>query len=146
MKTCKDIMTSEVSCCLPDDPVAKVAQIMRDEDVGAVPIVDDLKSKRLQGVVTDRDLVVKILTEGRDPRHTRISEAMTRDVVTCQPDHNIDEALAAMERHQIRRIPIVDSDRRVVGIIAQADVARQTEPVTTAEVVKEISRPTRKAA
>lgn len=145
MQKCEDVMTKDLSCCLPGDTAQKVAQLMKTEDVGSVPIVDNLPSKKLLGVVTDRDLAIKVVAEGRDPRSVRIENVMTRQVVTCKPENDLQQALDAMAQHQIRRIPVVDSDRRVIGIIAQADVAtRVRHAETTGEVVEEISK--RKAA
>jgi CBS domain-containing protein len=95
----------------------------------------------LLGIVTDRDLVLKVLAEGSDPRSTQIDGVMTTDVVACNPEDACDKALDLMEQHQVRRIPIVDKDNRLVGIISQADIAtRLDEPAKTAEVVEEISR------
>jgi CBS domain-containing protein len=120
--------------------VASVAQLMRDNDVGPIPIVADNDSKRLVGIVTDRDLAMNVVAEGRDPNTTRVEEVMTREVVTCRTDDNIEAALDAMSRQQLRRIPVVDENDMLVGIIAQADVAtRMDQPSTTGEVVKEIS-------
>ena len=145
MQTCKDVMTKQVSCCLPGDTARQVAQLMKAEDVGAVPVIDNQQSKKLQGMVTDRDIAMKIVAEVHDPKNTKIEAIMTREVVTCTADDSVEEALDAMSHHQIRRIPVVDAERRVIGIIAQADVAtRVREPRKTGEVVQEISR--RKAA
>jgi CBS domain-containing protein len=113
---------------------------MKDKDIGPVPIVQDRDGTQLVGIVTDRDLALKVVAEGLDPMTTRVSDVMTSDIVTCREDDNIEKALDAMSRHQLRRIPVVDKENRLVGIIAQADVAtRMNEPEKTAEVVKEIS-------
>ncbi|SRR5579884_168560 len=142
MTKCKDVMTKELTCCEPEDSAAKAAQAMKAQDIGSVPIVDSLQSKKLVGVVTDRDLAIKIVAEGRDPKSTKLKDVMTREVVTCGPDDDVEKALDAMARHQIRRIPVVDSDKRVIGIIAQADIAtRLHEDEKTGVVVEEISRP-----
>ncbi len=145
MQTCKDVMTKQVSCCLPGDTAQKVAQLMKTEDVGSVPIIDNQQSKKLLGVVTDRDIALKVVAEGRDPKNTKIEAIMTREVVTCGADDSVEEALDAMSHHQIRRIPVVDAGRRVIGIISQADVAtRVREHEKTGAVVHDISK--RKAA
>ncbi len=141
MKKCSDVMTKDPVCGTPDDLVADVAQLMLDEDIGPIPIVDDQNSKKLVGIVTDRDLAIKVVAEGRDSKSTRVADVMTRSVVTCRADDPLQNALDAMAEHQLRRIPVVDKDDRIVGIIAQADVAtRLNEPETTAEMVKEISQ------
>lgn len=140
MKTCSDIITEDVVYCLPDDPVSKVAQLMKKEDIGPVPIVDNEKFKTLVGIVTDRDLALKVVAEGRDVKKTKVEEVMTRKLVTCRADDNAERAMNAMAQYQLRRIPVVDDNMKLVGIISQADVAtRVDEPEKTGEVVKEIS-------
>lgn len=140
MTTCRDVMTKDPTCAVPDDTVAEVARLMKDKDIGPVPIVESHGSKRLLGIVTDRDLAIKVVAEGRDPQSTRVGDVMTGDVVTCRDDDDIDVALNAMSRHQLRRIPVVDDGNMLLGIIAQADIAtRMNEPEKTGEVVKEIS-------
>lgn len=141
MKTSSDVMTKNPVAALPDDTVASVAQLMKDRDIGPVPIVEDKISKKLLGIVTDRDLAIKVVAAGLDPRTTPVKEVMTRDVVTCHEEDEIEATLAAMSKHQLRRILVVDADGSLVGIIAQADVAtRMNEPETTGEMVKEISQ------
>ena len=140
MKKCSDVMTDNPVYALPDDTVDKVAQLMKKEDIGPVPVVDDEQNKRLVGIVTDRDLALKVVAEGRDPQTTKVEEVMTRKLITCRPDDDVESAMKAMAQYQLRRIPVVDNDDRLVGIISQADVAtRVDEPEKTAEVVKEIS-------
>lgn len=140
MTTCNDVMTTNPVCAQADDTVVSVAQLMKEQDVGPIPIVDDVTTKRLQGIVTDRDLAMKVVAEGRDPNTTRVSEVMTTDVVTVRQDDDIQAALDAMSQHQLRRILVVDENENLVGIIAQADIAtRMNKPEQTGEVVKEIS-------
>jgi CBS domain-containing protein len=140
MTTSSDLMTKNPVCALPDDTVASVAQLMKERDIGPVPIVEDKISKKLLGIVTDRDLAIKVVAEGRDPKTTTVKEVMTKDVVTCHENDNIRSTLDAMSKHQLRRILVVDADNMLVGIIAQADIAtRMNEPEKTGEVVKEIS-------
>jgi CBS domain-containing protein len=138
---CSEIMTKDPSCCLPSDTVFEAAQLMKSEDVGPIPIVNDKETKKLEGIVTDRDLAMKVFAEGLDPKNTRVEEVMTTGVVTCSPDDNANNVLELMEQHQVRRIPIVDDSDRLVGIISQADIATRMEaPKKTAEVLEEISR------
>jgi CBS domain-containing protein len=138
---CNEIMTKDPACCLPGDTVDQAAQLMKDEDVGPVPVVADQKTKRLVGIVTDRDLAVKVVADARQIAAVKVEEVMTRNPVTCRAEDDLQKAIAAMEKHQVRRIPIVDDNNRIVGIIAQADIAiRAHEPETTAEVVEEISK------
>lgn len=138
---CSEVMTKDPSCCLPTDTVFEAARLMKSEDVGPIPVVDDKEARTLAGIVTDRDLTLKIVAEGLDPKSKKVKDVMTTDVVTCGPDDNANQALELMETHQVRRIPIVDENKRLVGIIAQADVAtRMKGQQKTGEVVKEISR------
>lgn len=138
---CSDVMTKDPSCCLPTDTVFDAAQLMKSEDVGPIPIVSDKQTKKLAGIVTDRDLAVKVLAEGLDSKQTKIEEVMTTGVQTCGPDDDVSNVLKLMEQHHIRRIPIVDDNDCLVGIIAQADVAtRIDQPDKTHEVVEEISK------
>ncbi|HEX5839371.1 MAG TPA: CBS domain-containing protein [Anaerolineales bacterium] len=140
MTTCSDVMTTNPVCAQAEDTVVSVAQLMKEQDVGPIPIVDDVTTKRLQGIVTDRDLTLKVVAEGRDPNTTRVSEVMTTDVVTVRQDDDIQAALDAMSQNQLRRILVVDDNENLVGIIAQADIAtRMNKPEQTGEVVKEIS-------
>ena len=141
MKKCNEVMTKNPACCLPNDMVAKVAQLMKSKDIGPVPIIENEQTKKLVGIVTDRDLALKIVAEGRDAKSTKAEVVMTRKVVTCRGEDDVQKALDAMSEHQLRRIPVVDNDNRIVGIIAQADVAtRVDQPAKTAEVVKDISQ------
>jgi CBS domain-containing protein len=141
MTKCSEVMTRHVVCALPDDSVSEVAQLMKREDIGPIPIVEDENTKKLVGIVTDRDLALKVVAEERDPKHTKVKEVMTRKVVTCKADDDIKKAIDAMEKNQLRRILVVENGDRVVGIIAQADVAtRLDESKKTAEMVKEVSR------
>ena len=137
-----DIMTKDLVYSLPSDMVSDVAQLMKDEDIGPVLIVDESNDgKRLVGIVTDRDLALKVVGEGRDPNSTRVEDVMTGSLVTCRADDDVENAVRAMAQNQLRRIPVVDDSGQLVGIISQADLAtRLNEPQSTAEVVKEISR------
>jgi CBS domain-containing protein len=142
MKTCRDVMTSNPTCCLASVSVQEAAQMMRSEDIGSVPVVENHDDKRLVGIVTDRDLALKVVGEARDARSTRVENVMTRDVVTCRPNDSLEKAMDAMAHHQVRRIPVVDDSGRVVGIIAQADIALRVDSQSkTGEVVEEISKP-----
>lgn len=141
MKTCSDVMTKQLVCCVPEDMVSKAAQLMETEDIGPILIVENKQNNKLVGIVTDRDLALKVVGESRDPQNTKVEDVMSRDVVTCHADDNVEKAMDAMEEHQLRRIPVVDADNVLVGIISQADVAtRVNEPEKTAEVVREISK------
>jgi len=138
---CREVMTENPVCSLPTDSVSQAARVMRREDVGAVPVISDEQSRKLIGIVTDRDLAIKVVAESRDPNHTAVGDVMTETIVACRATDNLSSAIKAMEEHQIRRIPVLDGDSRIVGIISQADVAtRLHEPEKTAEMVEEISQ------
>src|SRR6266404_6329611 len=137
---CSEVMTVNPSCCLVTDTVHRAAQLMKSEDVGPIPILDDEESRLLAGVLTDRDIVLKVVVTDRDPNNTLVSEIMTTDVVTCRVNDDTHQAVRLMEEHQVRRIPIVNDNGQLAGIVSQADIAtRMKEPGKTAEVVKEIS-------
>jgi CBS domain-containing protein len=141
MKKCEEVMTKKIVCCQPNDKVAKAARLMKHENVGAIPVIENQQTQKLVGIVTDRDLALKIVAEGRNAESTIVEAVMTREVVTCQPEDGVQKALDAMSEHQLRRIPVVDKDNKILGIIAQADVAtRVNQPDKTAEMVKQISQ------
>lgn len=141
MKTCEEVMTPNPVYCLPTDTVTKVAEQMKSENIGSLPVIENEDTQKLIGIITDRDLALKIIAEGRDVKSTKVEAVMTRKVVTCRADDDLQRALDAMAQHQLRRIIIVDPLYKVLGIISQADVAtRVNRPEKTAEVVKEISQ------
>jgi CBS domain-containing protein len=133
----RDLMTENPSSCERGTPVAEAAKVMARENVGSVPVV---QNGRLVGVVTDRDLVVRVLAEGRDPQSTTVGEIASSELVTLSPDDGLDQALQLLARHQVRRLPVVEGER-LVGIVAQADIARHADEVQTGEVVEQISKP-----
>lgn len=143
MKKCSDIMTRDVVTCTPESTIMEVAQLMKDKDIGPLLIVDNEQSKTLVGIVTDRDIVLKVIADGQDARTTRVGDAMSKKLVTCRADDDVDVAMQSMAQFQLRRIPVVGENMKLLGIISQADVAtRMNAPEKTAEVVKEISQET----
>jgi len=141
MNKCSDIMTKDPLCCLPSDPVDKLAQLMGRRDIGPVLIIDNEQTRKLAGIVTNRDLALKVVAEGRNANTTTAEEIMTRKVMTVRDDDDVQKALDMMSELQLRRIPVIDSSGRIVGILAQADVAtRFNQPQKTAAVVKDISQ------
>jgi CBS domain-containing protein len=117
-------------------PVVAAAGLMARDDIGPVPVVED---GRLAGIVTDRDIVIRVVAEGRDPNTTTVGEIATKDIVTVSPDDDLEDALRLLAENQVRRLPAVEGDR-LVGIVAQADIARLGKDSKTGEVVEEISR------
>lgn len=146
MKTCEDIMTPNPICCLPNDNVKKVAEIMLRENLGPVPVVENDQSRKLIGIVTDRDLVLKVIAKGLDSNKTNVETVMTRKVICCRVDDDMQKAIDSMSEHQLRRVIVVDQANKILGIISQADVAtRVNQPQKTAELVKDVSQTSKKA-
>jgi CBS domain-containing protein len=135
-------MTEDLVYCTPGDTVTEVARLMKKEDIGPVLVVDSNDSKTLVGIVTDRDLVLKTIAEGLDPQTTKVNDVMSKKLVTCRMEDDVEQAMSAMAQFQLRRIPVVEGNMKLVGIISQADVARMNAPAKTGEVVKEISQET----
>jgi CBS domain-containing protein len=143
MKKCSDIMTKDLVTCTAENTIVGVARLMKTEDIGPVLIVDNEQSKTLVGIVTDRDIVVKAIADGQDVNTTRVGDVMSKKLVTCRADDDVDVAMKAMAQFQLRRIPVVEENMRLVGIISQADLATRVDsPEKTGEVVKEISEET----
>src|SRR2546423_13743223 len=136
-KNVEELMTSSACWIDSDKPVAYAAKMMRDEDVGLAPIVE---GNRLVGTVTDRDIAIRVVAEGKDPESTKVMEIASTEVVTVDPQQDLDEALRLMAQHQVRRLPVVEEDGRLVGVVAQADVARNADDARTGELVEEISK------
>jgi CBS domain-containing protein len=134
-------MTSDPACCVLDDSVVTAAMLMKTHNIGSVPVVSDRNNTQLVGILTDRDLTLRVVAEQRDYYRTKVSDVMSKDLVTCRASDDYDEVIAAMANRQIRRVPVVDNDGRLVGIISQADVARSADPREVAEVVEQISEP-----
>lgn len=136
MEHVRDVMTQNPTSCDPSATVVVASKVMAKEDVGSVPVVKD---GRLAGVLTDRDIIVRVLAEGRDPNSTTVGEIASSDLETVSPDDDLNTALRKMASSKVRRLPVVDGDE-LVGIVAQADVARQGNDSKTGQVVEEISK------
>ena len=136
-QTVRDAMTSDPRGVESSTPIVEAARLMKQEDVGVIPIVE---GDRLQGVITDRDIVVRIIAEGKDAQTATVGEAASQNLVTIDPQQDLDEALRLMAQHQVRRLPVVEEDGRLVGILAQADVALAGDAAATGKTVEEISR------
>ena len=116
-------MTARPLCCVPEDTIRHAASLMKENDVGPLVVISDLVSRRLEGIVTDRDLAIQVVATGADPNVTKVRDVMTRKAICCRQSDDIRHAVDLMEKHKIRRIPIVDDQGVVVGIIEQADIA-----------------------
>ena len=136
-KTIRDLMTSNPCSIEADKPVAYAAKMMRDEDVGLAPIVE---GQKLIGTLTDRDIAIRVVAEGKDPESTSVREVATTRLVTVDPEQDLDEALRLMAQHQVRRLPVVEEDGRLAGVVAQADIAKHTSDEKTGDLVEQISQ------
>lgn len=136
MKKISEVMTSEVQVVQPDDTLRDAAAIMAEEDVGALPVCD---GSRLQGMITDRDIAVRAVANGRDA-DTPVREVMSEDVIWCSEDDDTQEVLGRMGERQIRRIPVVDANRNLVGIVSLGDLAIEDEE-NVDEALRSISMP-----
>jgi CBS domain-containing protein len=142
-RTVRDIMTENPVVCTPETTARDAARMMEENDCGSLPVVETRDTMKLTGIVTDRDLALRILGRGQNP-DTRIREAMTRNVAAVRRDDNLDEVERLMAEQQVRRIPVVDEDGRILGIIAQADLAREQGAVGSKDfgrVLEKISEP-----
>ena len=141
----QEIMTPDPACCTPDRTAQEVATLMKDNDCGSIPVVESATSNRLIGTVTDRDLTIRGLAAGLGPE-TAIRELMTARPVTCVPDDEVENLRQVMIEQQVRRVPVVDVNGQLVGIVAQADIARNDGAASDREVghiVEAISEPQR---
>jgi CBS domain-containing protein len=136
-KSIRDAMTPNPRTIAKDATVVEAARIMRDEDTGIVPIID---GDQIVGTITDRDIAIRVVAEGKDTQSTKAIDMASKDLVTVDPQQDLDEALRLMARHQVRRLPVVEEDGRLVGIVAQADIARHADDAKTGELVEEISK------
>ena len=132
----RDAMTANPCAIDADKPVSYAAKMMKQEDVGLAPIVE---GDRLVGTVTDRDIVTRVIAEGRDPNSTSVRDIASTDLVTIDPQQELGEALQLMAQHQVRRLPVVEEDGKLVGVVAQADVAEHAPSTETGRMVEEIS-------
>jgi len=136
----REAMTPNPVCCVPTDTIQRAARILRDEDVGALPVVADQQSLQLIGMITDRDICCSAVADGHDPKNTTIEQYISAEIVTCRDGENLDQCERAMQQHQIRRIPVVDGEGRCIGIVSQADLALKDKPEKVSKTVAEISK------
>lgn len=139
-KTAREVMTPDPACCTPHTPLDEVAKMMAQNDCGEIPVIDT--DDQIVGVVTDRDIVCRVVADGKNPIAYTAETCMSGPVVTVRIDAPLDDVVATMEKHQIRRVPVVDERESCVGIISQADVSWAGAPREVAELVREVSRNT----
>jgi CBS domain-containing protein len=136
----RELMTRNPACCTPDTSLEEVARMMNRCDCGEIPVVDSRESMRPIGVITDRDIAIRAIAEGRNPLDLKTSDCMTKPCVTVREDASTMDCIHLLEQHQIRRIPVVDERGRICGIVSQADVARKIDQ-HAAEILKQVSQP-----
>lgn len=136
-----EIMTADPVCCTPEMPLSAVARLMADNDCGEIPVVDQPENRILLGVVTDRDIVCRAIAKSKDPEETSAGDVMSAPAVSVDQGADLDECCEKMERHQIRRMPVVDGAGKILGIVAQADIALKTSAQETGRIVRDISQP-----
>ena len=137
----RDAMTPNPVCCLTTDSAQKVAGILCKQGVGSIPVVADYESRKLIGIITDRDLCCSVVATGLNPQSTPIEKFITLNPVACRDGESLDNCERSMQEHQVRRIPIVDGDGRVIGIVSQADLALKDKPEKVAQTVAAVSKP-----
>jgi CBS domain-containing protein len=137
-----EVMTPTPECATPDDSVIEVARIMEQRDVGIVPIVESQDTRRVVGVLTDRDIVLRVVAEGRDPNLVvSVNEIMTDEVISCSNTDDVLQVEELMKKYQVHRVLVIDDSGSVVGIVATADLARTTDETTVGDTVKSITKP-----
>ncbi len=129
MIRCSEIMTHPVQYCAPEESIKEVAEIMKAANIGCVPVAS-YETKLLLGIISERDLVLKVLAEGKHPNEMKAGEVMSHSFITCTPDTSLDEVVRLMGEHQLRRMPVVDQDYRLVGIVSVSDIAERIPPHT----------------
>ena len=139
----KELMTADPACCTPETGLQEVAQMFVEFDCGAIPVVEDREKLQPIGIVTDRDIAVRVVAKGQNPLQMAARDCMTSPVKTITLKDSVDDAFEMMEKHQLRRMLVVDETGRCVGILSQADLVRSISPKQAMEVVREVSQPTR---
>ena len=134
----RDIMTSDPACCLPDSSLTEVSRMMLVYDCGEIPVVDSQETKIPVGVITDRDIVVRTMGEGLDPTDMSAREIMSTPVVTVTPETSFEDCKHVLEEKQIRRVPVVDENGAICGIVALADIIRYGTQNDVGEVLQEV--------
>lgn len=137
----RDLMTPDPVCCIPDTNLREVARKMKENDCGLIPVVDSFDTLKPIGTITDRDIAIRVVAEGKNPLELKAGDCMTRQCITVRDEDSLEDCVRIMEKNQIRRVVVVDRSGRCCGIIAQADIARKANAKTTAEVVEQISEP-----
>ena len=133
----REVMTDRPRCVTLETPISEVAELMESEDIGSLPVLD---GEQLAGMVTDRDIVIRAIAKGKDPRGMPVREVASREPVTVYAEDDLSSALKKMASEQVRRLPVVDDDNRLIGVLSQADVAIEAKEKSVGEMVEEISK------
>ncbi len=137
----RDAMTPDPVCCLTTDSAQQVAGTLCKQGVGSIPVVTDHESRKLVGIITDRDLCCAVVANGLNPQSTAVEKFISLNPVACREGESLDNCERLMQEYKVRRIPIVDGDGRVIGIVSQADLALKDKPEKVAKTVAEVSKP-----
>jgi CBS domain-containing protein len=141
----RDLMTKDPIACTPHESLVDVARRMVEHHIGLLPVVESDSTRRAIGCITDRDIVARVVAAGRNPAHVRVGQAMSTDLVSCGVDDDIDHVKALMQHHQVRRVLVLDEERRLIGMVGIADLARAMNELEVGETVRDISAPTEEA-
>jgi len=141
----REIMSRNPACCLVSDTAQTVARILCDKNIGSMPVVADQQERKLVGMITDRDLCCSVIAQGMDPKTTPIEKLVILSAFTCREGENVEACERLMQEHQVRRIPVVDAEDRVIGIVAQADLALRNKGERVSRTVAEISKPAQRS-
>lgn len=137
----RDVMTPNPIVCYGDDTITDAAKAMRDEDCGAVPVIQEKNGSKVIGMVTDRDIVCRLLAAGGDPALAKVKEVMTRNVVSVHPDADLDECRVLMSHHRVRRLPVISKEGALCGVVSTADVARHLPQQPVGQLLRSVSLP-----
>ena len=138
----REIMTEDPAVCTPNTNLQEAARLMKECDCGAIPVVEGQDSGRAIGIVTDRDIVMRCLANGKNPLECKVGDAMSTQVITVYADDRLEDAIRLMEDNEIRRIVVVDENDQCIGMLSQADIALNAPAGQTAELVRDVSEPT----
>lgn len=141
MATLTDVMTRHPICCTPQESVVDAARIMRDEDCGIVPIVEDKSTMRLVGLITDRDIAIRCVADGRNPQECTVRECGTERVFSLPAEASLKDCRQLMQSRQVRRVPIVDESGTLIGIVSLADLVQEVDDDKLGQTLDEISEP-----
>lgn len=136
----QEIMTKNPACCMPTSSLQETAKMMVDHDCGCIPVVEDIDSKKPVGMITDRDITIRTVADGKNPLEMTVNDVMSKNVVSVKSDSSVEDCCNLMEENQVRRVAVVDENGGCCGIVAQADIAIKAEDSKTDKVVEKISK------